>query len=50
MLNLSPHTGTLLDNYTSRNLKLKIHDYDLSYSFIKTAPEKHEVGAKVVSV
>ena len=31
MLNLSPHTGTLLDNYTSRNLKLKIHDCDLSY-------------------
>ena len=30
----------------NRNLKLKIHDCDLSYSFIKIAPDKHEVGAK----
>ena len=30
----------------NRNFKLKIHDCDLSYSFVRIAPEKHEVGAK----
>ena len=45
MLNLSPYTDTLQLNI-NRNWKLKIHDCDLSYSFIKIAPEKHEVAAK----
>ena len=43
---IAVHWHSSLQLNINRNWKLKRHDCDLSYSFIKIAPEKHEVGAK----